>query len=188
MLTWLDRLCRQAIPLVDSKWHGGDPRKALGFHVHQRLYDAKTRTRPFEDILDEAYHVILIQFIRDFFPVGAKWETAENTSFGRPLGLMLTRNTANLLSGADAHISDDTWRPELGENRAVYVDVPAGAILLDAGQQASDMLQLRAIFAAPFLPPAMPKHTLFIAQMTDRGSERARGKVGSPHDLYKIVR
>jgi hypothetical protein len=36
------------------------------------------------------------------------------------------------------------------------------------------MLQLRAIFAAPFLPPTTPGHTLFIAQMTDRGSERGR--------------
>jgi hypothetical protein len=177
MLTWLDRLCRQAVPLVDTKWHGGDPRRALGFHIHQRLYHAKTQAEPFEDILDEAFHIILIQFIRDFFPAGVTWEAAEKTAFDRPLGLVLTRNTANLLSGADAHIPDETWRPQLGENRAIYVDIPPGTVLLDEGVQAPDMLQLRAIFAAPFLPPAMPKHTLFIAQMTDRGSERSRGKI-----------
>lgn len=39
------------------------------------------------------------------------------------------------------------------------------------------MLQLRAIFVAPSSPPDLPEHTLFLAQMTNRGSEPSRGRV-----------
>jgi len=178
MLTWLDYICKQTVPLVDVKWHGGDPRKALAFHVGGCIVDAQRQAAPFEDILDETFHVMLIPFLRDFLPAGVTWTTTNGIEIARPLGLLLTRNTANLLSNAAAsNIPDETWRSALGVGRAVYVDVPHGAILLDVGTERSDMLQLRAIFAAPFLPWDMPGHTLFIAQMTDRGSERGRGRV-----------
>jgi len=51
----------------------------------------------------------------------------------RPLGLVLTRGTANLLSAADSsHIADETWRTALDPGRVIYVEVPHGVILLDA--------------------------------------------------------
>jgi len=179
MLTWLDYICKQSLPLVDVKWHGGDPRKALAFHVGGCIVDAKRQVASFDDILDETFHVMLIPFIRDFLPAGATLRPTNGLEIARPLGLLLTRSTANLLSNAvPLNIPDETWRSALGVGRAVYVDVPHGAILLDVGTERSDMLQLRAIFAAPFMPPDMPGHTLFIAQMTDRGSERGRGRVG----------
>ena len=73
---------------------------------------------------------------------------------------------------------DELWRGELGTDRPIYVDIPHGAILLDANPGKQDIVQLRAIFAAPFLPPNMPGHTLFIAQMTGRASEQGRGRLG----------
>jgi hypothetical protein len=178
MLTWLDYLCRKTIPLVDAKWHGEDPRKALGFCVHRCMYDAKTGKAPFEDILDEVFHVMLMPFIRDYLPADATWTLENGVEPARPLGLLLTRDTANLLSDAESsNIPDETWRSALGSGRAVYIDVPHGAILLNVGTERSDVLQLRTIFVAPFPPPGMPEHTLFLAQMTDRGSERGRGRV-----------
>lgn len=178
MLTWLDYFCRRMLPVVDAKFHGGDPRKAFGFHLYQRLYEVQQGTASFEDILDEAFHVMLTPFLRDFFPAGGTATSAMDIEIDRPLGLVLTRGTANLLSDAESsNIPDEAWRSELGTGRAVYVDVPHGTILLDVGTERSDVLQLRAIFAAPFLPPNMPGHTLFIAHMTDRGSERGRGRV-----------
>jgi hypothetical protein len=179
MLTWLDHLCRRTISMVDAKWHGGDPRKAYGFYVQQLFQHVKQQTASFEDILDETFHALVVPFVRDFFPADSALHFADGTEFPRPLGLVLTRGTANLLSAADSsNIPDETWRSALDPRQVVYVDVPHGAILLDAGTEASDTLQLRAIFAAPFLPPNMPGHTLFIAQMTDRGSERGRGRIG----------
>jgi len=179
MLTWLDHLCRQAASLVDAKWHGGDPRKAYGFYLYRFLQNVQEKASAFEDILDEAFHVAVAPFIRDFFPAGATVSVGDGSQFGRPLGLVLTRGTANLLSAADSsNILDETWRAALGPGRVVYVDVPHGAILLNIGREATDIVQLRAIFAAPFLPLDMPGHTLFIAQMTDRGSERGRGRIG----------
>jgi hypothetical protein len=66
MLTWLDYVCKQSLPSVDLKWHGGDPRKALAFYVGECITAAKRRVVPFEDILDETFHVMLIPFIREF--------------------------------------------------------------------------------------------------------------------------
>jgi hypothetical protein len=177
MLTWLDYICRQALHGADAKWHAGDPRKAFAFYIAQLLHRAKEST-PFEDILDEVFYVMLAPFFQGFFPDGVRWTMADGTEPPRPFGLVLTRDTANLLSAADCtNISDEAWRSELDPLRVTYVDVPHGAILLDVGTKASDVLQLRALFAAPFMPPDMPGHTLFIAQMTEQGSERGRGRI-----------
>jgi hypothetical protein len=162
---------------VGGKWADGDPRKAFAFHLQDLMRAVQNGTASFEDILDETFHVMVAPFLQDYFPAGTKLSLAGGGAFPRPLGLVLTRGTANLLSAADtSNIPDETWRSSLGPYRMVYVDVPHGAILLDAGTHAADTLQLRAIFAAPSLQ--MPGHTLFIAQMTDRGSERARGRIG----------
>jgi hypothetical protein len=89
-----------------------------------------------------------------------KWTDAPK----RPLGLLLTRETANLLSNANPlDINDSLWRTELGD-RAIYVDVPHGAILMEGGGSGDDVIELRAILAAPFLPPNSTGQTLFVAQ------------------------
>jgi hypothetical protein len=178
MLTWLDHMCRQTLPLVDAKWHNGDPRKAFGSFIHRLLRDAQQGTMSFDNILDEAWYTMLSPFAREYIPTGATLRLADGTDWPHPLGLVLTRAAASLLSGAESsRIPDETWRSALGPNRVVYVDVPHGAILLNVGVDTNDILQLRAIVAAPSLPPDMPEHTLFVAQMTDRGSERGRGRI-----------
>jgi hypothetical protein len=121
---------------------------------------------------------MLVPFVAEFVPPGASLPLEGNKP-ARPLGLLLTRSTANLLSAANPiSISDDLWRNKLGPDRAVYVDIPHGAILMDAGGDTGDIVQLRAILAAPYPSRDNPGRTLFIAQMTDRGSERGRGRIG----------
>lgn len=67
-----------------------------------------------------------------------------------PLGLLLTKETADLLGDADP--PGDDWRdltfgpgPDQDRRTGVYVDVPHGALLVGSG------LQVRAIFAIPML-------------------------------------
>lgn len=178
MLTWLDYLCRRMATVVDAKQHDGDPRRAYGFHLYSRLYAAQQNTMPFEDAVEEAFYVMLTPFFQGFLPSGASVTPAQGIEIDRPLGLVLTRDTANLLSDSDSpNVPDETWRSALGVGRVVYIDVPHGAILLDVGAGSTDVVQLRAIFAAPFLPPHMPGHTLFMAHLTDRGSEHGRGRI-----------
>jgi hypothetical protein len=86
--------------LTDPKWHGGDPRRALAFYVGECITAAKRQIALFEDILDETFHVMLIPFIRDFLPAGATLTTTNGIETARPLRLLLTRSTANLLSNA----------------------------------------------------------------------------------------
>ena len=49
---------------------------------------------------------------------------------------------------------------------------------MEGGGSANDVIELRAILAAPFLPPNSPGQTLFVAQMTKRASEEGRGRIG----------
>lgn len=123
---------------------------------------------------------MLTPFFRDFFPVGMTSTLPDGSEPSRPLGLVLTRGTARLLSAADcSNISDEAWGAVLDHpGQVVYIDVPHGAILLDVGAEARDVLQLRALFAAPFLPPDTPGQTLFIGQLTEQGSGRGRGMIG----------
>jgi hypothetical protein len=177
MLTWLDYSCRRAISLADAK-HAKDPREVFAIYLWQRLSHEHKQSVPYGDILEEASHVMLMPFFQGFLPASASWIMADGTEPPRPLGLVLTRDTANLLSAAGcSNISDAAWRSELDFRQVVYVDVPHGAILLDVGAEARDVLQLRAIFAAPFLPEGMPGHTLFIAHLTEKGSEQGRGRI-----------
>lgn len=97
MLTWLNYFYKQTLPLVDVKWHGGDPRKALAFYVGRCILDAQRRIAPFEDALDEAFHVMLMPFLQVFLPAGATWKTTNGIEVSRPLGLLLRHSTANLL-------------------------------------------------------------------------------------------
>ncbi|HEY2015880.1 MAG TPA: hypothetical protein VGH38_20395 [Bryobacteraceae bacterium] len=129
-----------------------------------------------ENILEECFTVLLASFVAEFVPPGSSL-TINGQKPKRPLGLLLTRETANLLSNANPlDLDDSLWRTELGD-RAIYVDVPHGAILMEGGGSPDDVIELRAILAAPFLPPNSPGQTLFIAQMTKRASEEGRGRI-----------
>jgi hypothetical protein len=177
MITWLDRLARGVVNQIDEKHHGGDPRKAFAYYVGQVVAFAQEGRSICDDLLDESFIAMVIPFIAEFLPPGASLTSSDGLPSPRPLGLLLTRATASLLSEAGtANFPDDLWRAELG-SRAVYVDVPHGALLLNAGINGDDVLQVRAILAAPYLPPDRPGSTLFIAQITDRGSERGRGRI-----------
>jgi hypothetical protein len=178
MITWLDRLARICARRLDEQHHGGDPRRALAFYVGQILAHLAERRHllgPAESI----FMTTLAPFIREFLPPD---ETVTFLADGLPpprlLGLLLTRPTANLLSAAgSAGIRDELWRAKLGLRRAIHVDIPQGAIVLNGDVNGNDALQLRAMLAAPYLPPDDPDSTLFIAQLTDRGSDRERGRL-----------
>ena len=178
-MTWLDNLCRRLAEMVDPKHHGGDPRKALAYHVGDILQASQQGKHQFKDSLDETFYALLTPFISGFLPNGAELMMGETRAPPpRPLGLLLTRATANLLSATDpSNIPDTLWREALGPWRAVYVDIPHGALVLDAGVEKTDVLQLRAILAAPYLLTEHPGCTLFVAQITNRGSEQGRGRV-----------
>ena len=180
MMTWLDHLCRHSAELggylPDDH---GDPRRAFARHVGSAIAAWQQGIRKPADFLTESYGALLLAFVSEFLPTKAQVTlVADGSKPPRPLGLLLTRATANLLSAADTtNIPDELWRAELGPNRAVYVDIPHGALTLDAGMDKTDVLQLRSIIAAPYLTPSIPGSTLFIAQITDPGSEQGRGRV-----------
>lgn len=173
MLTWLDHCCRHAVRTVDVKHHSGDPRQALAYHVGQEILAGKKGGTP-DDILNQVQIAFFAPFIADLIPQSSLFLNGKKPV--RPLALLLTRETANLLSAASPiNIPDTLWLTELGE-RAIYIDVPHGAILMDGGGGANDVVELRAIFAAPYLPLNLGK-TLFLAQMTNRASEQGRGRL-----------
>jgi hypothetical protein len=174
LLTWLDHRCRQAAKIIDEKHHGGDPRRALAYYVGQGILAFQKGVAP-ADMLEEIQTTLFASFVADFMP-GPFLLNGEKPP--RPLGLLLTRETANLLSAATPiSIPDALWRSELGQ-RAIYVDVPHGAILMDGGGGGeNDIIELRAILAAPFIPPGDSGQTVFLAQMTKRASEQGRGRL-----------
>ena len=133
MMTWLDHFCRQAAKNMPEKWHFDDPRKALAFMVKELILHAQSGSRPFDSLLDEAFYSLLGMFVTESLPQGGTYTFADGSKPVRPLGLLLTRPTANLLSAAaPINMPDDLWRAELGTDPAIYVDIPHGAILLDA--------------------------------------------------------
>lgn len=176
LLTWLDHTCRQALTTVNEKWHGGDPRKAMAYHIGREIQGFHNGMIS-KNILEECFTVILSSFIAEFMPAGSPL-LLNGEKPKRPLGLLLTRETANLLSNANPlNIPDAMWHEALGD-RAIYVDVPHGAIVMHRGGTVNEVIELRAILAAPFLPPNAPGQTLFIAQMTKRASEESCGRIG----------
>jgi hypothetical protein len=101
---------------------------------------------------------------------------------GRPLGIVLTRDTASLL--ADADPPRENWRdltfgsaPDQGGLSGVYVDVPHGAL------RVGENLQIRAIFALPHLVEnnagelQWDRGVLVHSLVTVAGSERESGAV-----------
>jgi hypothetical protein len=71
MLTWLDRMCRQAFKVVDEKWHGGDPRKAMAYHIAQEIQAFHKGVAAPENILEECFTAILASFFAEFVPSGS---------------------------------------------------------------------------------------------------------------------
>ena len=148
----------------------------MAYHVAQEIQAFHKGVAVPENILDEGFTAILASFVAEFLPPGSTL-TMNGQQPERPLGLLLTRDTANLLSNANPlDIDDSVWRTELG-NRAIYVDVPHGAILMEGGGGTNDLIELRAILAAPFLPPNSSGQTLFIAQMTKQATDQGRGRI-----------
>jgi hypothetical protein len=99
----------------------------------------------------------------------------------RPLGLILSRQRASLLSSTKPlDAPDELWREQVGPCRTIYVDIPHGALTFRNGSGISgktNIVQLRALFAAPYLPFNLPGHTKFIVQLTEVGSESGLGRV-----------
>lgn len=150
----------------------------MAYHVAQEIQAFHKGVAVPENILDEGFTAILASFVAEYLPPGSTL-TMNGQQPERPLGLLLTRDTANLLSNANPlDIDDSVWRTELG-NRAIYVDVPHGAILMEGGGGTNDLIELRAILAAPFLPSNSSGQTLFIAQMTKQATEQGRGRIAA---------
>ena len=177
MLTWLDHICRAGFNFADAAKHGGDPRRAFALVVGDFIQAASTGHAPFQDILDEIFYLSLMPILAPYLP-GDAIMTFDGVPPDRPLGIVLTRETANLLSGAGSiEISDATWRERVGARQVVYVDIPHGALTFNIDGDRGEVIELRAILAVPFFPPDMPGHTQFIVQLTERGTERGRGRV-----------
>lgn len=180
MLTWLDFVCRTALNSCDVKHHGGDPRKALAFINGQMIHAVQAGRWSFPEQLDEAFHALVTPFVAPYAPPGSTFTFADGAQLDRPLGIILTRDTARLLTATkNPDISDEIWREKLGPHRGVYIDIPHGAFPLytSLDPDKRELLQLRAILAAPYLPPGRPGHTQFLLQLTDPGSERGRGRI-----------
>jgi hypothetical protein len=174
-MIWFDWFCRQASSTLSTRYRCADPRRGMALYVTHGAAALRYGAIPGGDRLESIWYSALLPFVAPFLPseVGPRSSNQEHTS--HPLGLVLTRATANLLSGARPPVGGDIhWRRALGEQRPIYVDVPHGAVLLDARADGSDVLQLRAIFVPPCLA-AEP--FLFIALLTDAGSERPRGRL-----------
>jgi hypothetical protein len=120
----------------------------------------------------------LSPFLRGF----ASPETRKIRGPGRPLGIVLTRETASLL--ADAEPPRDDWRnlafgsaPDQDGLSGIYVDVPHGALRM------GDSLQIRAIFALPYMEEHRGDQlqwnggVLVHGLVTVAGSERESGAV-----------
>ena|ERR1700722_58171 len=177
MITWLDRVARKSRgKQTRNTMEGIQGRHSL--ITWARFWRSRGRVVRFAKTSWTSFIAMVAPFIVEFLPPGASLTSSDGLPPPRPLGLLLTRPTANLLSEASpANFPDELWRAELGSNRAVYVDIPHGALLLNAGVNGDDVLQLRPILAAPNMPPGKPGCTLIVAQITDRGSERGRGRI-----------
>lgn len=178
MLTWLDHFCRRAMEACDVEKHGNDPRRAMAYMTSQFIHAAQTGRRPFDGLLDEAFYAILAPIVAPYLPEGVTFGFRDGAASERALGLILTRQTASLLSAVKSFDApDELWREKVGIRRAIYVDIPHGALTFNTTPGKNDVVQLRAILAAPFFPPDRPGHTQFVVQLTDVGSEHGRGRV-----------
>ena len=169
-MIWLDWYCRMhSDTFVPPDERMGDPRRDLAmstwiyFATYFRENPDLSAPRP----LDFHWYSMLKPFIVPFLLPEATRPGAKKPP--EPLGLVLTRQTAALLSDAKPPSDDASWMAALGD-RSVYIDVPHGAV------RVGDTLQLRAIFLRKLLSSSGDQ-LMLIAVVTDRGSEQARGRM-----------
>lgn len=175
MLTWLDFVCRCVMEIADEKFHQGDPRKALAYSCGMTYTAMKRGVGSFDNQIDEVFQTMLVPFAAPYAGADASFTFADGEPFERPLGIILTRETTSLLTATkNPEIRDEMWRAQLGDRRAIYVDIPHGAFTFR--NRAGEQVQLRAILAAPYLPSNHPGYTQFFVQVTAIGSEKGRGR------------
>jgi hypothetical protein len=126
----------------------------------------------------------LLPFLSGFIPADLR---SEGLARGPGLGLVLTRETADMLANASPP-AGDAWRqrlfgpkPEGAGLGGVYIDVPHGAVLIGRNYQ------LRALFAIPWRQRADESDensniictgaVLLVSVITAPGSERVEGNV-----------
>lgn len=155
--------------------------KILEYSVNPEAYTMHEdgRKRAYESIL---LNGCILPFLNGFIPADRRNEKLVS---GPGLGLLLSRETANMLADA-APPAADPWRqrvfaakPEGAGLGGVYVDIPHGALRLGKG------LQVRALFATPWralMDEADPESkvvqtgtVLLAAVITAQGSERPEG-------------
>ncbi|WP_244832052.1 hypothetical protein [Caballeronia sp. TF1N1] len=185
MLTWLDYLSRRFMEIPGETFHQGDPRKALA-HTIAMTFAEGNGIGECDDKMDNLFLSMLAPFAAPYIGSGAVLRFIDGTPFERPLGIVLTRKTAELLTATkNPAIRDEMWRERLGSRRAIYIDIPHGAFIFR--NEAGERVQLRAILAAPFLPTDHPGYTQFFVQVTAVGSENGRGRfIGILHPTGKI--
>jgi hypothetical protein len=181
MLTWLDFLAHQALNSMTERDHVTDPRTALALTIGRLSKGVQDgRFRFPNGILDEIFYTLLVPFVAPYAPAGATMTFSDGQAFERPLGLILSRQTAGILASAKPlDIADDLWRGPLGPRRHVYVDIPPGAMTLRLDPSTTDVLHVRAILAAPHLPLSMPGRTQLLIQVTAPRSERGLGRIAA---------
>src|SRR5438105_957259 len=132
-MTWFDWFCRQASSTLQPQVKPSDPRRGMALYVVQGGVALRHGAFPGADYLETAWYSALLPFVAPFLPTEIAGNFPELESMPRPLGLVLTRATANLLSNARPPIGGDAhWRAAVGARRAVYIDVPHGALLIPA--------------------------------------------------------
>ena len=169
-MIWLDWYCRMhSDTFVPPEERMGDPRRdlAMSTWIYFATYVRENPDLAGPQPLDYHWYSALTPFVVPFLPPEAKRPGAEQPP--EPLGLVLTRQTAALLSDAKPPSDDASWMAALGD-RTVYIDVPHGAV------RVGDAFQLRAIFVRK-LRNSLGNQRLMIAVVTDRGSEQARGRM-----------
>ena len=191
-MTWLDWFVRQRAGLVREKLQAeGPPTPRLGDGGEDALaalaeeVEREIRTGDFGASQSHEiamFGCCLMPFLR---PFGRRRSRQEPAGAGAALGLVLTRDTAQLLSDAEPP-AGDAWRQRIFGERpggdglgAVYVDVPHGALQIGAD------LQIRAMLAAPWAAYAdggdeslVGAGAVLVAMVvTARASERPAGVV-----------
>lgn len=190
MTTWLDLNCRHAhrvwnetkktADLPPDDW---DPRRTFAYATANAIALARADDEPMED----SFFSMMMPFGLPYFPEQADPSLPDGIPRvvpsgiprdSRPIGIILKKETANLLSAATvANISDELWRQRLGQDWTVCVDIPHSALTFDTGRP-DGVMQLRAILAASWLPAVPDGYTQFVVQLTEKGTETPHGRIG----------
>ncbi len=197
-MTWLDWFVRQRAELARTR------RLAEGRPLSRTIGGAEDAFAAFSeevqavangsDASSSRAHALfcrcLAPFLQGFLPNALRGQDP-----GPALGLVLTRETADLLSDAGPPATD-AWRQRVFGARpdgdclgAVYVDVPHGALRLEGA------LQLRALLAVPWTEQsgaggeARSRDEMILVSMviTALGSERPQGILFGAVDVDGVL-